>query len=153
MQLTKELKERVDGLHDLQQQQLPEEEMAAIVHQVVPVEAGTPTPMDTDAAPQSTMGPGRSAAEGQVPTIFLADTEEEELEEDVVAMDESEQAEPGPADEDDGVFDADRERWLIVSLTIHHDSQVRSVRSRNGSVVVLAASQSQDLVPVLHHHE
>ncbi len=126
VQLTKDLQERIETLRSLQQEQPLEEETVALVGQVVPVQSAMPAlPMEVDGALPTTMGPGQLEAGEGLPTIFLARTGEEETEEeDVVEMDESEQPQPGPIEEDEGAFDAEREQWLIVSLTQHHDNLV-----------------------------
>ncbi len=128
-QLTNDLKARVDDLHALQEQQPPEEETAMLVQQVVlPVASGTPALMDIDGAPLTTMGPGRTAAEDVMPTIFGDQEEQEELEEE--EQREMDGAEPRfiglfrYLDElvDEGDIVEDREQRLIVSLTECRDN-------------------------------
>ncbi len=56
--------------------------MARIVQQVVePVLAVMPIPMDTGAAPVTTMGPGQLATDEVMPAIFAEPDGQEELEE------------------------------------------------------------------------
>ncbi len=130
--LTNNLQVRIDGLHALQEQQPPEEEVAQLVHQVVPVESVTPALMDVDGALPATMGPGRSDAEESMPPVFVETEELEELEEDLTEPDEVER-QPAqaismflhPQDAvDEGDFDDAKVQRLIVSLTQHHDSMV-----------------------------
>ncbi len=127
VKLTKDLQEHIDSLHTLRDEQPLEEESAALVQMVMPVESGMPAPsMEVDGATvlQTTMGPGWLDAAENMPPIFLEHTEEEEPEaEDVVEMDESEQPEADLID-DEGEFDEDREHKLIVSLTHHHNSPI-----------------------------